>query len=131
MTDKQHTMTRRDFGRRSIAAAAFPMIIPSSALGLAGTMSTNVLERTREIGVMRAIGASDGSVLRIVIVEGIFIGLISWVFGAALAFPVGLLLANTVGTVLFQSALPYVFSANGLITWLIIVVVLATVASPN
>ncbi len=39
MTDKQHTMTRRDFGRRSIAAAAFPMIIPSSALGLAGTVA--------------------------------------------------------------------------------------------
>ncbi|MBK8049853.1 MAG: ABC transporter permease [Anaerolineales bacterium] len=48
------------------------LIASVGALGLAGTMSTNVLERTREIGVMRAIGASDGSVLRIVIVEGIF-----------------------------------------------------------
>jgi putative ABC transport system permease protein len=92
-------------------------------------MSTNVLERTREIGVMRAIGASDGSVLRIVIVEGIIIGLISWAVGAMLAFPVGALLAQTVGVVLFQSALPYVFSAGGLATWLAIVVVLATLAS--
>jgi putative ABC transport system permease protein len=105
------------------------LIASVGALGLAGTMSTNVLERTREIGVMRAIGASDGSVLRIVIVEGIFIGLISWGMGALLAFPVGQLLAQTVGVVLFQSALPYVFSAGGLVTWLIIVVVLATLAS--
>jgi putative ABC transport system permease protein len=99
------------------------------ALGLMGTMSTNVLERTREIGVMRAIGASDGAVQRIVLVEGIFIGWISWLFGALIAFPVGLLLANTVGLVLFQTQLPYVFSANGLITWFIIVTVLGALAS--
>ena len=105
------------------------LIASVGALGLAGTMSTNVLERTREIGVMRAIGASDGSVLRIVIVEGVFIGLISWVFGAMLAWPVGALLAQTVGAVLFQQALPYVFSAGGLATWLVIVVVLAVLAS--
>ncbi len=105
------------------------LIASVGALGLAGTMSQNVLERTREIGVMRAIGASDGSVLRIVIVEGIIIGLISWGIGALLAFPVGALLAQTVGVVLFQSALPYVFSAGGLVTWLVIVIVLATFAS--
>lgn len=105
------------------------LIASVGALGLAGTMSTNVLERTREIGVMRAIGASDGSVLRIVIVEGLFIGLLSWLLGALLAYPAGLLLAQTVGVVLFQQSLPYVFSAGGLGTWLVIVIVLATMAS--
>ncbi|MBK8799013.1 MAG: FtsX-like permease family protein [Anaerolineales bacterium] len=104
------------------------LIASVGALGLAGAMSTNVLERTREIGVMRAIGASDGAVLRIVIVEGLIIGLISWLFGALLAYPVGALLAQTVGVVLFQEALPYVFSASGLITWLAVVIVLATLA---
>jgi putative ABC transport system permease protein len=105
------------------------LIASVGALGLAGAMSTNVLERTREIGVMRAIGASDGAILQIVIVEGVIIGLISWFFGASLAFPAGALLANTVGVVLFQTALPYVFSAGGLLLWLGIVVVLAVVAS--
>jgi putative ABC transport system permease protein len=105
------------------------LIAAVGALGLAGTMSTNVLERTREIGVMRAIGASNGSVLQIVLVEGILIGLISWVLGALLAFPAGLALASTVGVVLFQSALPYVFSAGGVTTWLVIVVLLAALAS--
>jgi putative ABC transport system permease protein len=105
------------------------LIASVGALGLAGTMSTNVLERTREIGVMRAIGASDGSVLRIVIVEGLFIGLISWLLGAMLAYPAGLALAQTVGVVLFQQSLPYVFSAGGLGMWFVIVVVLATLAS--
>jgi putative ABC transport system permease protein len=105
------------------------LIAAVGALGLAGTMSTNVLERTREIGVMRAIGASDGAVLKIVVVEGIIIGLLSWGAGALLAFPVGALLAQTVGVVLFQSALPYVFSAGGLAAWLLIVVLLAALAS--
>jgi putative ABC transport system permease protein len=99
------------------------------ALGLMGTMSTNVLERTREIGVMRAIGASDRSIQQIVLVEGIFISWISWLLGALLAFPVGALLAQTVGAVLFQMALPYVFSANGVMLWFAIVTVLAAVAS--
>ncbi|MFN3982087.1 MAG: ABC transporter permease [Caldilinea sp.] len=105
------------------------LIAAVGALGLAGTMSTNVLERTREIGVMRAIGASDGSVLRIVIVEGLFIGVISWILGAMLAYPAGLALAQTVGVVLFQQSLPYVFSASGLAIWLAIVIVLAAMAS--
>ena len=56
-------------------------------LGLMGTMSINVIERTREIGVMRAIGASNGAVLRIVLVEGLIIGLVSWIIGAAIALP--------------------------------------------
>ena len=41
-----------------------------------GTMSINVLERMREIGVMRAIGASNGDIQSSVIVEGMVVGLI-------------------------------------------------------
>ena len=48
-------------------------------LGLMGTMSINVIERTREIGVMRAIGAATRSIMQIIIVEGVLIGLISWI----------------------------------------------------
>ena len=105
------------------------LIAAVGALGLMGTMSTNVLERTREIGIMRAIGASDGAVQRIVIVEGVFIGLISWAIGGALAFPVGAALSNAVGSVLFQTQLPYTFSASGVITWFVVVTILAAIAS--
>ena len=105
------------------------LIASVGALGLMGTMSTNVLERTREIGVMRAVGASDRSVQQIVIVEGVFIGWISWLLGAMLAWPVGALLANTVGVILFQTALPYTFSGSGVVGWLASVTVLGTLAS--
>jgi len=99
------------------------------ALGLMGTMSTNVLERTREIGVMRAIGATDGTIQRIVVVEGVFIGLISWLVGAALAYPIGSVISKGVGQVLFKADLPYTFSANGVITWFFIIALLAALAS--
>ncbi len=78
---------------------------------------------------MRSIGASDRSVQQIVIVEGVFIGWISWLLGVLLAFPIGALLAKTVGLILFQKALPYVFSAGGLFTWFGVVTVLAGLAS--
>lgn len=105
------------------------LIATVGALGLAGTMSTNVLERTREIGVMRAIGASDRTILGVVLVEGVIIGLISWIIGAGMAWPVGLVLSNAIGLAMFQSPLAYVFSANGVFTWLLIVAILAGVAS--
>ncbi len=105
------------------------LIAAVGALGLMGTMSINVLERTRELGVMRAIGASDGAVQRIVIAEGLLIGLLSWLIGAALAFPAGAAISSAVGQVLFQVPLPYTFAGSGVALWLGIVAVLATLAS--
>ncbi|MCP4428703.1 MAG: ABC transporter permease, partial [Chloroflexi bacterium] len=98
-------------------------------LGLMGTMSINVLERTREIGVMRAVGASDGSVLRIVLVEGVLVGVISWVIGGLLGYPMGQLLSNIVGVSLLESPLSYRFAVNGAIGWLAAVLLIASLAS--
>lgn len=105
------------------------LIAGVGGLGLMGTMSINVLERTREIGVMRAVGASDRSVRRIVVVEGIFIGLISWVISALISYPLGQMLSDAVGMSLIQTPLTYVFALNGAIGWVIAVIVIATVAS--
>ncbi|OUC09087.1 hypothetical protein RY27_05000, partial [Litorilinea aerophila] len=98
-------------------------------LGLMGTMSINVLERTREIGVMRAIGASNNAILRIVLTEGVIIGLISWMVGGLLALPASRILTMTVGMALLRAAPTYIFSTGGAILWLVIVLLLAGVAS--
>ena len=98
-------------------------------LGLSGTMSMNVLERVREIGVMRAIGASDGAVLRLVLVEGVIIGLISWVFGAILAVPLSLLISNLLGVSLLNQPLTYTFSLGGMWMWFALALILAALAS--
>jgi putative ABC transport system permease protein len=98
-------------------------------LGLMGTMSINVLERTREIGVLRAIGASTAAVLKIVMAEGVLIGVISWAIGAMLALPLSKLLSDAVGVAFLQMPLDFVFSLAGLSVWLGLVVALAALAS--
>ncbi len=98
-------------------------------LGLTGAMSINVLERTREIGVMRAIGASDGAILKIVLVEGITVGLISWLFGSLLAYPIGQFLSDTVGRELLQAPLNYRFALNWAFIWLFLIILIAMFAS--
>ncbi|MDH4138745.1 MAG: FtsX-like permease family protein, partial [Anaerolineae bacterium] len=98
-------------------------------LGLMGTMSINVLERTREIGVMRAVGASDSSVLKIFMVEGLFIGVLSWLIGAILSLPISKLLSDAVGVALTDAPLSYTFSTNGALLWLGVVLILAAIAS--
>jgi len=111
-----------------LLAMAFLMAIVGG-LGLMGTMSLNVLERTREIGVMRAVGASNGAVRRIVLTEGLTIGLLSALLAFLFSFPLGQGLAALVGEAIFQLPLSYVFSVNGVIMWLIIVVILSTLSS--
>lgn len=105
------------------------LITVVGGLGLMGTMSMNVLERTREIGVMRAIGASDGSILQIIIVEGILIGVISWTIGALLAWPISKVLSDQVGMIFVGSPFSYVYSTFGVVAWLVIAITLAALAS--
>lgn len=98
-------------------------------LGLMGTMSINVLERTREIGVMRAIGASNLDIQSIVIVEGLVVGLISWAISILLSFPITNVLTFGVGMAVLTAPMPPVYDSNGIIAWLIFTIVLATIAS--
>jgi putative ABC transport system permease protein len=98
-------------------------------LGLAGTMSMNVIERTREIGVMRAIGASDGAIRQLVTIEGLTIGALSWLLGAVLAVPVSRLFNNGVGTVFLSVPLASVFSFDGFLIWLAGAMILSALAS--
>jgi putative ABC transport system permease protein len=98
-------------------------------LGLMGTMSINVIERTREIGVMRAIGASNMDIQSIVIVEGLVIGLISWAISILLSFPITSVLTFGVGMAVLTAPMPAVFGLSGVIVWLIFTIILATIAS--
>jgi len=105
------------------------MIAVVGGLGLMGTMSINVLERTREIGVMRAVGASNLDIQSIVIVEGMVIGLISWAVSILVAVPITAILCAGVGMAILTSPLPVVYGSAGIIAWLIFTLVLATIAS--
>jgi putative ABC transport system permease protein len=105
------------------------LIAVVGGLGLTSTMSLNVMERTREIGVMRAIGAVDGDIQKIVIVEGLVIGLLSWVLGVVLSIPITYVLDYGVGVSIFQSPLSAVFSWTGSFVWLFGISLIAALAS--
>ena len=98
------------------------------SMGLTGAMSINVMERTREIGVMRTIGAEDWGIMQSVIIEGLVIGLITWVLAIGLSFPISTLmltiLSKTLGT-----PMGLTFTPLGILLWLGVVIVLSIIAS--
>jgi putative ABC transport system permease protein len=99
------------------------------SMGLTGTMGMNVLERTREIGIMRAIGADDRAVMRTVIAEGVFIGMISFGLAVILSIPFTYLLSTIVSLAVFQTPIDVVFTYAGYAIWLGLVLVLSALAS--
>jgi len=60
-----------------------------ASLGIVNTMVMSILERTREIGIMKAIGGSDDDVRRIFLLEAALMGLMGGVFGDLLGWGVG------------------------------------------
>jgi putative ABC transport system permease protein len=86
-------------------------------LGLASTMSLSVLERTREIGVLRAIGAGHASILWMVQIEGLVISLLSWVLAIPLSVPMSLLLGRAFGKVMFPVPPAYLPEFSGVAIW--------------
>src|SRR5213079_75953 len=60
-----------------------------SSLGIVNTMVMSILERTREIGIMKAIGASDKDIRRIFLIEASIIGMLGGLAGVALGWVVG------------------------------------------
>ena len=99
------------------------------SIGLMGTMSINVLERTREIGVMRTIGAVDFVIMQSVIIEGLVIGLITWILAIGLSYPISSVMLNIIGQSLAGSTFRLIFTTFGVFLWLAVVIVLSIIAS--
>lgn len=97
-------------------------------IALSGVLSLSVLERRREIGVMRAIGASSWTIARLFIGEGLMLGWLSWLVAAPLSIPAGYLMARGLGAAL-QGEIVYHYTPIGALYWLAIVTGLAIVAS--
>jgi putative ABC transport system permease protein len=98
-------------------------------LGLAITMSLNVIERTREIGILRSLGAQNGVVRRVVVVEGLVIGLISWALSIPCSIPLAIWIGNSLGNSLLARPLDYIFSVPAVLAWLGLMLAISIIAS--
>jgi putative ABC transport system permease protein len=98
-------------------------------IGLASTMSANVLDRIREFGVMHAIGARPRAVRRIVVAEGVFLAVTSCVVAALPALALTRVLGAGLGNLFMQAPLPYRVSTVAVIIWLAVVLLGAVLAT--
>lgn len=105
------------------------LVVIVGGLGLATTISINVLERTREIGIMRAIGASTPSLTGTIVTEGTIIGVLSWFISTALSWQLSKFVSYNFGMIFFEAPLEFAPSIMGIVVWLGIVIIFAALAS--
>jgi putative ABC transport system permease protein len=105
------------------------MIGGVGGLGLMTTMSLNVLERRREMGVLRAVGARPAIVWLMLVAEGSVVGVLSWALAGLSAWPLSKGLGAFLVTAMFKSGLDFTFELRGLFIWLGISLLLGAIAS--
>ena len=105
------------------------MIAIVGAIGLSGTLAISVLQRTREIAVLRAIGAKSTTIFRLFMLEGFFHGLLAWLISVPTAYLVAAPLAKKLGLIMLGMHLDFVFSQLSVLIWLIVVFILAILAT--
>jgi putative ABC transport system permease protein len=111
-----------------LLATAVPMGL-IGCIGLASTMGANVLERTREFGIMHAIGARPKAVRRIVIAEGVFIAIASCLLAVLPAIGLTAAMGALLGNLFFNAPLPYRISYLAVGIWTALVILGAILAT--
>jgi putative ABC transport system permease protein len=101
----------------------------AGAIALSSTINIEVLQRTREFGVLKAIGATPGQIRRMIMSEGLLVGLM----GAAGAFVLGVVLTVAVGRALgafaFGAPLFVLISPGPALAWSVLTIGLSVAAS--
>ncbi|TMQ73521.1 MAG: FtsX-like permease family protein [Candidatus Eisenbacteria bacterium] len=113
----------------SVLAAAALVVVVVGGLGLTSMLTLGVVQRTREIGILAAIGATPTAIARDVWIEALVIGALSWVVAVALAAPLSWGLETACGNIFFKTGLGFHVSPLATGGWLALVLVLASISS--
>jgi putative ABC transport system permease protein len=98
-------------------------------IALMGSLSIGVIERTKEIGVLRAVGARSRAILGIFITEGVLQGLLSWLIAIPVSYLASPTVANALGQTMFGAVLDYQYNWSAVGVWLGVVVFISILAS--
>jgi len=105
------------------------LVATVGGIGLTGSLGISVMERTREIGVMRAIGAGSGTIMGLFMMEGVLQGLISWALAVPISFAVARPLAQLLGQTMIDVDLDFAYNWPAVLIWLALVVLIAVMFS--
>ena len=107
------------------------LVLVVSALGMASATGISIMERTREIGVLRAIGATPRMIYRLFVTEGFITSITSLIFGLIMAWPLSLLASVFFGRLMLgeSATLRYTLSGEGLFITLFTTLLFAWLAS--
>lgn len=98
-------------------------------IALMGVLSIGVIERTKEIGVLRAVGARSKTILNIFIMEGILQGLLSWLIAIPVSFLASPAASNALGQAMFSANLDFQYNWQAVGIWLVVILVISITAS--
>ena len=98
-------------------------------IGLVGASSINVIERTKEIGVLRAIGASSGTIMRMFMLEALVQALLSWLIALPISLVGAPLLSNELGRIMLGTELEYHYDYQAALGWLALILIVGLIAS--
>jgi putative ABC transport system permease protein len=99
------------------------------AIALMGALSIGVIERTKEIGVLRAVGARSHIILGIFVMEGVLQGLLSWLVAVPISLVASPMVATALGIAMFSAKLDYQYNWAAIGIWLGVVIAISIVAS--
>jgi len=113
----------------AVLTMASVIVVFVGAIALASTLTLSVVQRTREFGILGAIGAAPWTIARHVWLESILIGVTGWIVSLLLAAPVSYLLESVTGGIFFKAPLDFFVSVGAAAIWLALSVALASLCS--
>jgi len=99
------------------------------AIALMGALSIGVIERTKEIGVLRAVGARSHTIIGIFVMEGVLQGMLSWLISIPISLLASPLVASSLGHAMFGATLDYQYNWSAVGAWLALIIVISIFAS--
>ncbi|MCP5066485.1 MAG: FtsX-like permease family protein [bacterium] len=109
------------------AASLFVLMV--GGVGLVSTLSMNVLERRRETGILRSIGASNAAIVGLLVIEGEIAGALSWGLASLLAVPSSRIISDFFGNLILGIPLDFAVSATGMTGSAVLVVIFTGLVS--